>query len=250
MMPAQPPDFQDFQHAFARHLRDPHHVARPDGIPQRRTAVYSELVFNNLCGFLDACFPICQQLLGKQRWRRLNRTFCRDWPLHTPWFREIPREFVRYLGAADIRQPLPPWFAELAHHEWTELAVDTMEAAAPACDPGGDLLEQTIVLNPALMNLEYAWPVHSISADFRPRKPRPTHLLVYRDGDDAVRFSEVSPVTARLIALLAAAPATGRQAIARIAAELQHPDPSQLLGFGRELLADLQRQGIILGSTP
>jgi hypothetical protein len=53
--------------------------------------VYNELLFNNLCGFLDTCFPVCPALLGEKRWRRLNRTFYRDSPLHTPWFREIPR---------------------------------------------------------------------------------------------------------------------------------------------------------------
>jgi hypothetical protein len=69
-------------------------------------------------------------LLGEQRWRRLNRTFYRDWPLHTPWFREIPREFVRYLAEARHHASLcPAWLAELAHYEWAELAVDVMDCA-------------------------------------------------------------------------------------------------------------------------
>jgi len=241
-------DFRNFQHAFAGHLRDPQHTPRPAGVPARRMAVYNELLFNNICGFVDACFPVSRAIVGEQRWRRLCRTFYRDWPLHTPWFREIPREFARYLAEGDIRQPLPAWLAELAHYEWAELAVDVTDCAIPAHDPAGDLLAKPVALNPALLNLAYTWPVHRIGPDYRPRKPQPTHLVVYRDADDSVQFSAINAVTARLLALLATVPTSGETAIRQIAAELQHPAPEQLLAHGAALLDDLRRQGIVLGS--
>ncbi len=240
-------DFQKFQHEFGRHLCDPHRVPRPAGTPQRRVAVYQELVFNNLCGFVDTCFPVCRSLAGETRWRLLCRTFLRDWPMHTPWFREIPREFVRYLHEAEVRLPLPRWLPELAHYEWAELAVDVIDAPLPRVDPAGDLMDGTVALNPALMNLAYAWPVHLIGQEFRPRKRRPTHLVVYRDADDIVRFSVVTPITGRLIELLASEPTSGRRAILHLANQLKHPDPQKLLGFGAGLLGELQQQGIVLG---
>ena len=67
--------FQDFQRDFGRHLRDPHHAPRPAGLPARRVAAYNELLFNNICGFLDACFPVSRELLGESRWRRLKLSF-------------------------------------------------------------------------------------------------------------------------------------------------------------------------------
>jgi hypothetical protein len=248
-MNAQATDFQEFQRAFGRHLRDPRRNPRPAGVPARRMGVYNELLFNNICGFLDACFPICRALLGDQRWRRLNRSFYRDWPLHTPWFREIPREFVRYLAEAVIAQPRPAWLAELAHYEWVELALDVIDAPTPPHDPAGDLLGSRIVLNPACMVLAYAWPVHRIGPGYRPRKPAATHLVVFRDAQDQVRFVEINPATARLLALLGEADGPGASALGRIAAELQHPAPDQLLAFGTQLLADLRAQGIVLGTA-
>jgi hypothetical protein len=243
------PDFQAFQHAFGHHLRDPHHTPRPAGVPARRMAVYNELLFNNITGSLDACFPLCRTLLGDIRWRRLNRTFFRDWKLRTPWFREIPREFVRYLNEYAISQPLPAWFAELAHYEWIELAVDTMDFPIPPHDPVGDLMRQAIVLNPALRLLAYAWPVQRIGPDYRPRKSQPTQLVVYRDTEDCVRFVAINPVTARLLALLGAQPISGEAACRQIASELQRSDPAQVIAFGTTLLDDLRRQGIVLGTT-
>lgn len=243
-------NFQQFQRDFASHVRDPRRTPRPVGVSARRMAVYNELLFNNICGFLDSCFPVCRALLGETRWRRINRAFYRDWPSRTPWFREIPREFVRYLNDGGVSQPLPRWFAELAHYEWVELAVDVMEAPMPEHDPAGDLLGLPVVLNPALMNLSYVWPVHLIGPEYRPRKSRASYLVVYRKADDTVQFSEVNAVTARLLALLAAAPTSGEAALRQIARELRHPDLDQLIVFGAALLDDLREQGIILGATP
>ena len=241
------PDFQSFQRAFGRHLRDPQHAPRPAGVPARRMAVYNELLFNNICGFLDSCFPVSRATLGEARWRRLNRSFFRDWPSHTPWFREIPREFVRYLSEAEIKQPLPAWLAELAHYEWVELAVDIMDCPIPPHDVQGHLLIGYPVLNPTLMNLSYQWPVHKIGPDYRPRKRQPTQLLVYRDTDDEVQFVASNPVTARLLAIFAAQALSGRSACLQIAAELQHPSPEALVNHGLAMLEQLRQQGVILG---
>lgn len=241
-------DFQTFQRALGHHLRDPRRSPRPAGIPARRMAIYNELLFTNICGFLDSCFPVCRATLGEQRWRRLNRHFFRDWPSHTPWFREIPQEFVRYLQAAEIRQPLPAWFTELAHYEWVELAVDIMDCPIPPHDPAGNLLIGQPLLNPTLMNLDYQWPVHLIGPNYRPRKIQPSQLLVFRDREDKVRFVASTPVTSRLLKLIGEHGLNGRAACLHIAAELHHPAPEALVSHGHAMLSQLREQGIILGT--
>jgi len=244
------PDFQDFQRAFGRHLRDPRHSPRPAGVPARRMAVYNELLFNNICGFLDSCFPVCRATLGDKKWRRLNRSFYRDWPSHTPWFREIPQQFVRYLSETTIKQPLPVWLVELAHYEWVELDVDIMECTTPSYDSKGNMLIGQPILNPTLMNLSYQWPVHKIGPNYRPRKAQPTHLLVYRDAQDEVQFIVSNPVTAHLLELLNDKSLTGRAACLQIANELQHPAPEALVAHGEVILKQLRQQGVVLGTQP
>lgn len=242
--------FQKFQHDLAVHLRDPHHTRRPTGVPKRRMAVYNELLFNNICGFVDSCFPLCHALLGSPRWRRLCRTFYRDWPSHTPWFREIPGEFVRYLNEYAIAQPLPVWLADLAHYEWAELAVDVMDAPLPAHDPQGDMMAQPVQLNPARVDVVSAWPVHRIGPDWQPPKSRPaqpTCLVVFRDAQQEVQFVEINAVTARVLSVLGEG-LTGQQAFAQLASEMAHPDPQALQGFGQALLTRLREQGILLGT--
>lgn len=239
--------FQEFQHQMAAHLRDPHHTRRPPGVPGRRMRVYNELLFNNVCGFLDSCFPVSHQLLGEARWRRLCRTFYRDWPSHTPWFREIPREFVRYLSEHHIAQPLPVWLAEMARYEWAELAVDVMDVTPPAHDPQGDMMLSSVCLNPARVDVVSPWPVHRIGPDWQPRQAEPRFLVVFRDAQLDVQFAEINAVTAHVLSLLVQG-LTGQQAFAQLAIEMKHPDPQALQGFGQQLLISLREQGVLLGT--
>jgi hypothetical protein len=239
--------FQKFQHDLAAHLRDPHHTRRPSGVSQRRMAVYSELLFNNICGFVDGSFPVCRQLLGDARWRRLCRTFYRDWPSHTPWFREIPREFVRYLQEARIAQPLPRWLADLARYEWAELAVDVMDVTPAAHKPQGDWMQACVLLNPARVDVASQWPVHRIGPGWQPRQSTPTFLVVFRDAQHKVQFSEINAVTARVLALLDEG-RTGQQAFEQLAREMAYPDPQALMGYGQQLLTRLHAQGVLLGT--
>ena len=49
---AELPEFKQKLYAFAGHIRDPDNVPPPEGIEERRMAVYRELFFNNVKGFL------------------------------------------------------------------------------------------------------------------------------------------------------------------------------------------------------
>lgn len=241
-----PTGLQAWQADFGERLRHGRRAARPTGAPAARMAVYEGLVSQRLRGFLDRCFPVARATLGEARWARLCRAFLRDWRCATPWFREIPQEFLAYLGSGACRQPLPRWFGELARYEWAELAVDVMDVVVPPHRPDGDLLDGVPLANPALLSLAFAWPVQRIGPDFRPRQPEAVHLVVYRDADDAVRFMALSPASARLLVLLDGE-RSGRRALEALAAELGRPADAVFLDFGRYSLDGLRADGVLLG---
>lgn len=243
--------FQDFQREFGRHLRDPRRNSRPAGVPARRAAAYRELLFNNVCGVVDACFPVARTVLGPRRWQRLQRKFFADWRSQSPLFCDLPGEFLRWLDEAALPLALPPWALELMHYEWVELAVDMMQTQAlPQFDADGDLLAARPLIAPAHKLLTSAWPVHRISPGWRPRKPVPVQLIVFRDRNECVQFVEINAVTARLVSLLAGADGTyitGREACLQIAAELAHPNPEAVVVGGAAMLNDLKNWGVIYG---
>jgi len=254
-----PMDFQQYQREFTAHIRDPRGVRRPQGVPARRMKVYNALLYNNTEGFLLSCFPVCRQILGKRRWDRLVRTFFRDHVSHTPYFRQIPEEFLKYLQD-EWTQPddYPDFLPELAHYEWVELALDTsnQDANLPAHDAAGDLLTGRPLLNPVLRVLAYRWPVHRISPRFKPAQAPDvaTFILAFRDATFVVRFIEINSASARLLVLFQENPAlTGLEVIARLAREMALPS-DDLIGFAQGLLKDLFKAGAFLGtravSTP
>lgn len=241
------PAFQQFQYQMADYLRDPEHCPQPQGAQSPRMALYADLVFTNVQGFLNRCFPVCRQVLGEDHWQRLNRHFLRDWPLSAPWFHEIPKAWLEYLQQGIYSDPLPQWLPELAHYEWIELALDIAPNATLHYDSHGSLLE-TLALASAHQLLSYQWPVHRISPEYQPHEEQPTLLLVYRNEAMQIRFIELNAVTARLIQLISSDRLSGQQALQQLATEMAHPDPQQLSSFGLALLEDLRTQGFILGA--
>lgn len=258
-MPAEQTDhdlpFQTLQRRFAAHLRDPEANPAPDSIEDRRMAIYRDLFFNNVEGFLKQGFPVLRQLYDDEAWLRLARRFFAEHASEGPQFYQIAEEFLAYLNDEYQRTPAdPPFMLELAHYEWVELKLSLSDAEtriAPGVDPNGDLLAQIPVPSPVMVNLAYQWPVHQIGPDNRPDTPpdAPTHLVVHRDRDDRVRFLQVNAVTSRLLQLMHDRPAaSGRELLEGIAAELNHPNPEVVVEGGARTLRDLRERDILLGT--
>lgn len=247
------PGFQAFQFEFTRHIRNPKVHPRPPGVSAQRMGVYNELLYNNLEGFLLACFPVLRSLLGTRKWRRLVRDFFVEHRCHTPFFRQIPDEFIQYLQSErGVRENDPPYLQELAHYEWIELvlSVSTKEAPLAQIDANGDLANGHPALNPVLAMLQYQYPVHRIGPKFKPASPppQPAYLLVFRDQEYRVEFIELNPVAARLIDLLQQRECSGEQLLTQVAQELNHPDPQVVIQGGLSILQELHAAGAILGT--
>lgn len=252
--PAGLPAFQQYQLQFTGHIRDPKNIARPAQAAAKRMRVYREIVYNNLEVSLAGCFPVCKKVLGKRLWHKLVRGFFVHHRSHSPLFRQIPEEFLAFLGQAYLYADLPPlpgYLNNLAHYEWIELAVSAAELDDDwdHINVHGDLLSGKPVLAVAMALLSYDYPVQAISPRFKPGEPlqQAVNLLVFRDADDQVRFIELNALTARLLSLLQMQDLTGRQTLELIAEEIRHPDPEAMKEFGRAVLEGLRQQGVILG---
>jgi len=248
--PAALPEFQRYQLAFSAHIRDPQAHPRPAGVDARRMKIYTELLYNNVEGFLLACFPVLRKVLGARKWAKLVRAFFSTHRSRTPYFRQIPDEFVQFLqNEWTAPEDYPPFTLALAHYEWIELVLSVSNRRLDrAVDAASDLLDGVPLLNPVLANLRYDWPVHRI-APRRTVRPAESWLLVFRDAGDQVQFSEINAFTARLLTLLEPGSVSGRTALQHIAAESRHPDPAVVVRDGVALLDALRARGAILGTA-
>ncbi|HKJ72236.1 MAG TPA: putative DNA-binding domain-containing protein [Gammaproteobacteria bacterium] len=253
--PEPPSALRERQEAFTAYLRERAGEGRPEGLDARGGEVYRRLVYNNLEGFLAANFPVLRRILDDQRWHALVADFLAEHRAQSPYFLDIGREFLDYLaGGRGARDGDPPFLAELAHYEWAELALSVDEAEVPSAgvDPEGDLLAGRPVVSPLAWALQYAFPVHRIGPGFQPAEPpaEPTFLVVYRGRDDAVGFLAINAVTARLLQLLEEGGGdSGEALLRRIAGEIGHADPAQVVAAGADILDDLRRRGIVAGTA-
>lgn len=247
------PAFQQYQLAFTAHIRSPKLHKRPHGVAARRMKVYNELVYNNLESFLLACFPVLRKVLGKRNWSKLVRDFFSAHRCGTPFFRQIPEEFVLYLrNERGERTEDPVFLQSLAHYEWVELmlSVSNTEIDFSLINPEGDLMSGQPVLNPLLSLQSYAYPVHRISPRFKPsaEQQEETHFAILRNIRDEVKFIVLNPLSLRLLHLLQTAPLSGEAVLMQIATEMQHSNPKVVLAGGREILRSLREAEVILGT--
>ena len=250
----EPVNFQHLQERFAAHIRNPGQHPCPEGIEDRRMAIYRGLFYRNIESFISGGFPVLRSIIAEDDWHALVRDFVASHYCQSPYFLQISEEFIGWLQQGRQAQAGDlPFMLELAHYEWVELALDVADVE-PDWDriiPNGDLLAGIPVVSPTAWSLAYQWPVHRIGPANLPTVagPETTFLVVYRNREDQVKFMESNAATARLLALVQAdAPMSGREALLQIASEMGHPDPQALRDMGLGILQQLQEMGIVLGT--
>lgn len=249
------PDFQEKQYAFAAHIRDPQHVAAPAGVEDRRMAIYRELFFNNLRNLLSNMFPVLKKLHTDDKLRRMIRMFMQQHEAQTPYFLELPAEFLSFLqNEYELEADDFPFLIELAHYEYIELALSVSDACndPEGVDPDGDLLSGVPVKSELTWVFAYHYPVHRISTTFQPTEPeeQPVYLAVYRGSNDKVGFLELNPVTAGLLNAIEenAAGMSGEALLRGLAATIEYENVDAFIQHGLAAMEEMRTLEILTGT--
>ena len=247
--------FQDKQYAFAAHIRDPEHRPAPDGIEDRRMAIYRKLFFNNLRNLLAKNFPVLRKLHSDEHWDRFIRQFMQNHQAKTPYFLELPEEFLNFLrNEYDQEDDDFPFLLELAHYEYIELAlsISTESNKLDDVDPEGDLLTNIPVKSALTWVYAYQYPVHRISKEFQPTEPaeQPIYLAVFRQSDDKVAFLELNSVSASLLNAIQENDTgrSGEELLREIAASINYTNVDGFIQHGVATLNEMRDLEIITGT--
>jgi len=242
--------FQDLQRQFLAHLRNPELQPLPTGFDQQGAAIYVDLLYNKFNDSLTTCFPVTYAILGETAWQRLLRDFIAEHRCLSPYYRQIPDEFMLYLQ--NERQVIGdlPFLSELAHFEWIELVLSIAEPEPVVSEALTDthILDAVLVFAPVIKLLYYVWPVQQINQTYQPDEPPAlaTHILGFRDAADQVQFIALNPATASLLMHLQNGH-TATQVLQELGKDLKPSELSNLMLFGKNILTDLHRHGAIIG---
>ncbi len=240
-------DFRQYQFALARYLRDPLDVPVPEGVDPSSAAACTQEMVKHLRDVLEPAFPVTQALLDEDIWEHAVRLFLKDAPSHTPWASTTQRAFVDHVCESPDMQNLPAWLQDLAHFEWLQNAVVTAPVQWPVFNTSADVMKHAVVLNPTHVEAAYEWPVHCIDTDHKPDDMQSTYVSMLRDMNDELHVFESSVFRGQLLDLLREGQ-TGDQALRVLAHWLSHPEPDAFVREGAELMAQLKREGIVLGA--
>jgi len=242
-------DFNAKQREFAAYIRNPLQNPTPADVPEARMAMYRELFFNNIDNFLASNFPVIRTLLDDRQWFELAQDFFSRHVAKSPYFSEIPEEFIAFLQEERNNPDDFPFLLELAHYEWVEMALSIAKEEPVANPPDtGDLLNRRIKLSPLAWPLVYQYPVHQISPSFLPSQApaQATCLVAYRNLLDDVHFLEITAMTYRLLALVEQnQPVLTGDCLRQIVAEMQSPEPEKLIDGALQVLVGLAEKNII-----
>lgn len=242
--------FQQVQQAFIAHIKDPQHQPAPQGIETRRLAIYRELFFNNIQGFVSTAFPVLKSLYSDTGWQRLVRQFFINYQCRSPYFLHIAEHFLHYLQQ-DYRpqEDDPVFLLALAHYEWAELYLATKQLTQTETALSRDqVTQQPLQLSQLCMLLAYPYQVHQISVDYQPATPSDVQCyLLYRNSAEEVKFVLINQLTAALLHSLQQAPgSTLSQLVAHLLPALPQFNATVLEQGAQVILQDFAAKGVLV----
>lgn len=248
-MSAAPVDFKAKQLEFTRYIRNPAVNPAPSDVKPERVAMYRELIFNNIDGFLASNFPVIRKILDDAQWFALIQDFFSSHSSHTPYFSEIAEEFLEYLENERDQPDDFPFLLELAHYEWVEMALSIAKEEITPNQTSADLTACALTLSPLAWPLVYRFPVQLISPNYLHAEPAdlPICLLAYRDLGDEVKFVEINPITYRMLEIIQhQEQITASDCLDIIVNESNHPNPDLLRSGGLQILKEFADKNVIL----
>jgi hypothetical protein len=165
--------------------------------------------------------------------------------------RDVTRELLDFcapLWAADPQVAAHAF--DLAVHESLRIEISALPAPNTArTQPESLSLEEPVELSSALRLVNYAHAVHELPDDVDDASlpaARPVSLLVYRSHEDEVRYLELNPVAAAIMAQLVEQKPLGL-ALTNAARACGLELDQSLLEGSAKLLADLAERGVLRG---
>ncbi|MDO9000693.1 MAG: DNA-binding domain-containing protein [Bacteroidota bacterium] len=172
------------------------------GVIEENLHHYRRLVFNIGVDTIETAYPITHSFLPSDVWNKLLHDFYAEHKCQTPQVWRMPLEFYEYCVEKNIQAQLNiPFLNDLLYFEWLELEIHTMDDIAyPQINIEGDILLNTIALNPEHKLIKLNYPVHIVAPTEMKDEAGDYFLLMYREKETGnIQFIDVSILYAYII---------------------------------------------------
>ncbi len=183
------------QQAFCTRLRGPYAFLNNQS---GREKVYYHLLRANLHEVLVNIYPRVIDAIGTKSWTFLLDAFLQRHAASTPYFYELPDEFLGFLWHNRAEYSQWPWLWALAHFEWMELVATVANDLFP--EPNAAFIR----CSPLVYYCQYDCAVYPEDKTYTALEKRalPWQGAVYRNRRHGVHWLAVEPWPALLLNIL------------------------------------------------
>jgi len=219
--------------------------------PQRLLA-YHQMVHGRLFKAIRTFIGGAADRLGHDRLRADVDAWIADPGPKTPYFLEIPAEFLAWAQPRwEADSSLAPWVAELAAHQVLIRTVrnDPREIGEPTGK--GLELDGPVVCNGTVRVVRYRWAVHRLPKRLGPEQEpahEPAIVIAYRGPDQQPSFIDIKPRSAHMLERLLAG-ASLREALFSACEAMGETLDDAILSVTAVTLADLFERHVLLGGA-
>ncbi len=160
--------------------------------------IYYHLLRANLQELFFNIYPRLKGHLGEESWQFLLDQFLIHHKARTPYFYQVPDEFLSFLWHNKAQYSQWPWLWSLAHFEWMELVASVADEAWPESDPTRPRC------SPLAYYCQYEYAVYPEDGDYTPLslRERPWQGIVYRNKAHEVQWFACEPWSALIFTAL------------------------------------------------
>ena len=218
-----------------------------------RLQLYRRLARGNLQKALEDTLPRTLFRLGPL-FESYFDEFLRVMPPVSHCLRDLTPSFLSFaLPRFRGDERVPAYLVDLARHEALQVEVASLLGQQKSHVAAELSLDEGVLFIDAARLVDYEWAVHRLPED-EPSDVVPERLavslLVYRSPEHEVRYLELGPFAAGLLAALLTERVSLRTALGQGALRAGHPLDDELLTRAARLLSELATRGALLGKSP
>lgn len=219
------------------------------GAKKDRLYHYRRLIYNIIDDALENAYPITRKQLNDTQWKQMVDEFVKEHPCQNPQLYLMPGELIEFASKKDYATQFNiPFLIDMLNFEWVEVIVHSMkDEELEFYTEEGDFLNTKLYFTPYFQLISLSYPIHRLKeVDIKDHKGA-YFLLVYRQPNGTVQYTELNNVTTHIINDMYSNDKTLLEALTPIIAGKEENIRLTIINQSLGFINQLKSLGIVLG---
>lgn len=221
------------------------------GAKKDRLHHYRRLIYNIIDDALENAYPITRKQLNNVQWKQVVDEFVKEHPCQNPQLYLMPGELIDFAVKKDYATQFNiPYLIDMLNFEWVEVIVHAMKDEEIANhNTQGDFLNSSLYFTPYFQLISLSYPIHKLKTTDITDLNATYFLLVYRQPNGTVQYTELNKLTTHLINELYVNNNSLLNALNPIIADKDEQTKQTVIEQSLGFIKQLTSLGVVLGTV-